>query len=104
MIGWPRRRPTQPETPPAPGEPPTTHVEVSAGGHQVIVEAPLPLDQVVATVLTLWRATDGPTANLPGTVLGFTAADTTITDNQLMPADTGLPQRLNGHTPDRGAA
>ena len=80
--------PTQPN--------PTIHVEISAGGHQVIIEAPTNLDDIAAKALQLWQSTDGPGATGSGdgqVSIGFTVISDPV-DGPLMGPESTLPSRL----------
>lgn len=51
-----------------PDPPPPTKVDITVAGHQVIVEAPEPLDIVAAKALELFRATEDSARRSP---IGF---------------------------------
>ncbi len=70
--------------------PPLTRVEINAGGHQVVVEAAVPLDVAKRAALSLWKATDSPSVVRSGSAMGFTAD---MSDG-LVPDALTLPNRL----------
>ena len=58
---------------PADGPPAVVHVEISAGGHQVVIEAAASLNVVKRVALELFQATDSPDiARGLGAGFGFT--------------------------------
>lgn len=84
-------RPAAPAAEPPP-PPPPTHVEITAGGHQVIVEAVAPLNTVARKALELWQATDRPADSREGEAVGFTAEQSG--PRPLMPPEVQLPDRI----------
>ncbi len=65
-------------------------VEIAAGGHQVIVEAPEPLAVVVAAAMNMWTATDPPNLARGYSPVGFAAE----TAGGPTPPDLTLPARM----------
>lgn len=72
--------------------PPPTRVEISAAGHQVVIEAVGPVDTIARKALDLWRKTDNPAAARSADVVGFTATDPF--SSPLMPPEVALPHRV----------
>lgn len=77
----------QAEEPP----PPVVHVEISAGGHQVVVEAAAPLHVVKKAALELFRATDSPDITRAAGGYGFAGE---IAPAGELPPDLTLPARI----------
>jgi hypothetical protein len=69
---------------------PQVRVEICAGGHQVIVEAPESLEQVEAAAMRLWTATDDPRLLRGFGPVGFVTEQV----GAPMPPDLTLPGRL----------
>lgn len=80
--------PAGPEAPPSP--PPTTRVEIAAAGHQVVIEAPDPLEVVAAKALEVWKETDDPKLVRGFGTLGFTVE----VPAGPLPPELTLPARL----------
>lgn len=72
---------------PPPG---SARVELAAGGHQVVVEAPEPLDRVAAVAMKLWVATDDPDL-VRGFGFGASAGEPVFTE---VPWDVPAPRHL----------
>jgi hypothetical protein len=67
-------------------------IELSAGGHQVVIEAPEPMRDVAALALELWHAVDSPDVSRSMGAAGF---DTGTAERAgLMPSEADLPERL----------
>ncbi len=71
---------------------PPARVEIAAGGHQVVVEAAMPLATVANTALEMWRSTDSADRAREVGAMGFRDERC---DGPL-PADLTLPDRLAG--------
>ncbi len=74
--------------------PSSARVEIAAGGHAVVVDAPEPLDRVADTAMRLWTATD-----TPDVVRGF--GYTMQVDGPLfvdLTAEVDLPRRMTEGT------
>ena len=68
-----------------------TRVEISAGGHQVVIEAAASLRVVKKAALELFFATDSPNITRGTGAMGFQTEQTEPTD--LHPPDLVLPSR-----------
>lgn len=85
---------TEPAAPAAePATPPPTRVEITAGSHQVIVEAADPLDTVAGKALALWQATGRTDDTREGEAVGFTAE--LAGPHPLMAPEVQLPKRIS---------
>ncbi len=78
---------------PTPG---SARVEIAAGGHQVVVEAPESLDRVAAKAMEVWAATD-PADLVRGFGFGGGTGDPVVVDT---PLEVELPRRMAYTTPD----
>lgn len=85
------RETAAPAAEPSPSPPPT-RVEITAGGHQVVVEAVAPLNTVAKKALELWRDTDSPAVARAADTVGFTASEPTW--SPLLPPEVDLPHRV----------
>lgn len=81
------KKPANPTADPVP-----TRVEICAGGHQVVIESPDPLNTVARKALDLWRQTNtGGAALGGGGGFGFAAGELA---GDCIPPDLTLPDRL----------
>jgi hypothetical protein len=72
--------------------PPPARVEITAGGHQVVVEAVAPLNTVAKKALDLWRETDNPAVSRAADTVGFSASEPIYA--ALLPPEVDLPHRV----------
>lgn len=87
-----RKTTTEPTTP--------TRVEISAGGHQIVVESSDPLATVKKAALDLWKATDSAAVTRSVGPVGFQAEH--AERSPLMPPELDMPHRIttDGGTED----
>ncbi len=81
---------------------PLTRVEITAGGHQVVVESCDPLATVKKVALDLWKATDSAAVTRSVGPVGFQAEH--AERSPLMPPELELPHRIatdGGNDDDR---
>jgi hypothetical protein len=81
--------------------PPVVHVEIAAGGHQVIVEAAAALHVVKKAALELFRATDNPNLTR-GVGAGFGFVGDPVAADEV-PDPVSLPPPVP-HWPDEDGA
>lgn len=75
-----------------PSPAPVTRVEIAAGGHQVVVEAPEPLGVVAEQALDLWTRTVDPNMiRGVGSTVGFTGE---LAGSGDLPDALTLPRRM----------
>ncbi len=77
-------------------------VEITAGGHQIVVESCDPLATVKKTALDLWKATDSAAVTRAVGAVGFQAEH--AERSPLMPPELDLPHRIatdGGNDDDR---
>lgn len=88
--------------PPAPDPPPPARVEITLGNHQVVIEAPEPLETVLAAARNLWHDTGaGRDPHTGGEQVGFAmplmsdAVDQTLSFPEIPLPHRLIPQQEN---------